>query len=273
MITNEITKIYDADYTITTINALKQYWRDTDTFECIGKPKKCNMLLFLDRCKAEYTLKNGEKYFAESGTIIYTPLNSEYIVKFFDFENEESNTVGVNFLLFNSDNNPFVISDKIEFFNVDNYNYKYLFDRLSNFSEANVICHSKLKSLLYDILYKISDFYHKDYNFRFKSISTGIEYLENDEKQLLSIKEIAEMCNVSEVYFRKLFKEYSGMSPIKYRITAKIFRAKNYLKYDDLTISEISYRLGFEEVSYFIKTFKMLTGTTPNQYRKRFTEL
>ena len=124
-------------------------------------------------------------------------------------------------------------------------------------------------SLMYDILHKLSSFYHQDRKERFYIIEKGIEYLENEDEETKSISEIAEMCNVSEVYFRRLFKEYSGFSPVQYRTNAKIFRAKNYLKQNELSVSEISDRLGFGDVSYFIKIFKEQTSLTPKEYREK----
>ena len=58
------------------------------------------------------------------------------------------------------------------------------------------------------------------------------------------------------------------MSPAKYRTERKIVRAKIYLQHNTMSVAEISDRLGFADVSYFIKIFKECVGVTPNQYRK-----
>ena len=93
--------------------------------------------------------------------------------------------------------------------------------------------------------------------------------MEENPSQNLSINEIAKMCNVSEIYFRRLFKEYSGLSPVEYRIKRKIEKAKSYLDYDNLNISEIADILGFTDTAYFCKQFKAHTGTTPLNYKYR----
>lgn len=266
----EIKELYDCEYSVKVINALKQYWTTLNYFSCINTPKCYNMLLYLNGCNAVYTLKNGEKIYAENDSIVYTPLNSEYKVEFFNKKNGESNTIGINFLLYDSKGLPFVLDDNILIFSADNSNYKSIFNKIDKYSEANIQCHGKIKSVMYDLLFKLSEFYRNDYCAKYRTISKGITYLEQDEKQDLSINEIAKMCNVSEVYFRKLFKEYSGMTPTEFKTSTKIFRAKNYLKQDNISVSEISFRLGFEDVSYFIKVFKEQTSYTPNEYRKRF---
>lgn len=270
MKTISLLELYEYNYSITTINALRQYWTLKKDFDCIGVPKKLNMLLYLDGCKAVYTLKNGGKIFADSGAFVYIPLQSEYHVQLYDFETEDSSTVGVNFLLFDSDNMPFIICDKITVFRFDNADYKALFNKLDTYSESPVICVGKIKSLMYDLIFRMSEFHKKLYTNKYSIISKGISYLEEDEEQLLSISEVAKLCNVSEAYFRKLFKSYSGSTPLEYRMSSKIYKAKNYLLYDNLSVTEISDRLGFTDASYFIKQFHQKTGMTPCEYRKKF---
>ena len=77
---------------------------------------------------------------------------------------------------------------------------------------------------------------------------------------------------MSEVYFRKLFKEYSGMSPAEYRTLARLCRAKVYLRENRLSLAEISDLPGFGDVSYFIKLFREANGITPREYRNQIEE-
>ena len=263
----EIDKLYDTDYTVKVINILTQYWSKVKNFSSLGFPKRYDMLLFLDNCDAVYTLKNGEKVYAKKGSIVYTPLHSEYLVEFNSLNNEPCITTHINFLLFDTENSSFVLSNKAEVFSADNTNYKSIFNKIDNYGKGNIKCYSKIKSIMYDLLFKLSDYYHKSHLYKYSIIERGIEYLEQNEEQILSVSEIADMCNVSEVYFRKLFKKYSGMSPSQYRTEAKIYKAKEYLTKEELSVADISDRLGFSEVSYFIKVFKNSVGMTPTRYR------
>jgi AraC-like DNA-binding protein len=155
-------------------------------------------------------------------------------------------------------------------FTADNANYKSLFNKIDSYGSANILCHGKIKSIMYDLLFQLSQYSLKTHLRKYSMIERGIEYLENDREQALSVAEIAALCNVSEVYFRKLFKEYSGVSPAEYRTAAKIFKAKNYLKQEDLSIADIADLLGFGEVSYFIKVFRKRVGVTPAKYRANY---
>lgn len=68
-------------------------------------------------------------------------------------------------------------------------------------------------------------------------------------------------------YLSKLIKTYSGRSAPEWIDAYVILEAKNLLKYSDLTIKEIVYRMNFPNQSVFYKFFKARTGMTPSIYR------
>ena len=82
------------------------------------------------------------------------------------------------------------------------------------------------------------------------------ESLESD----LTIQKIAEDLGVSYSNFRKLFKEYTDLSPATYQQDLRLLRAKELLSTTDLTIKEIAYRLNFESPDYFSAKFKAKMG-------------
>ncbi len=271
MKTISLNKLYDYNYSIEVLTVLKQTWDSNNSFSCIGSPKEVNIFLYLDRCKAEYTTVDGKKIYAKSGDIVYAPINHEYSVRFYDFERPQANTIGINFRLSDKHGEPFVLSDKISVYTTGDSNYKMLFSQVDFYGESAVICPARMKSGVYDILSSLSSYY-REKNLtekKYSIISKGISYLENDIDQELSIAEVANMCNVSEIYFRRLFKEYSGLSPVEFRIANKIKKAKTYLRYENLNIAEISERLGFVDAAYFTKQFKAKTGMTPKEYKNR----
>jgi len=265
----EIVDLYSMEYSVKVINALRQNWSERKRFHCIGAPKRCNMLLYLQSARAVYTMKDGTTLTANEGSVISIPMGAEYSVHFFGTEKGACDTVHINFLLSTAEGDAFVLSDGIEVLRADGVNCEAFFHRIDRYSEANIPCHGKIKSIMYDLLFQLSAFYHKGHRDKFGIIANGIAYLEQDEEQLLSIEEIAKLCHVSEVYFRRLFKEYAGISPAKYRTEIKLRRAKSYLVQEELSIAEISDKLGFSEVSYFIKLFRTSTGQTPKEYRNK----
>ena len=90
------------------------------------------------------------------------------------------------------------------------------------------------------------------------------ESLESD----LTIQQIAEDLSVSYSNFRKLFKEYTGLSPATYQQELRLLRAKELLTTTEYSIKEIAYRLNFESPDYFSAKFKMKMGCKPSALRE-----
>ncbi|MFD2573098.1 AraC family transcriptional regulator [Spirosoma soli] len=84
--------------------------------------------------------------------------------------------------------------------------------------------------------------------------------------------------NYSAFLERKLGYEYSYLSGLfsaseghtleKYIIALKIEKVKEWLRYDELTLSEIAWRLGYSSVQHLSNQFRQVTGQTPGQFRK-----
>ncbi|MGZ3874648.1 MAG: AraC family transcriptional regulator [Mucilaginibacter sp.] len=79
----------------------------------------------------------------------------------------------------------------------------------------------------------------------------------------------AEKLEVGYSWFRKVFKNHTGLSPGQYYIQLKIERAKRLLNDPGIPIKQISNDLRFESYSYFSKLFKKRTGVTPSGYRRK----
>ena len=78
----------------------------------------------------------------------------------------------------------------------------------------------------------------------------------------------AEKLNLSPKYLSKLIKQASGRSAPEWIDAFVILEAKKLLRYSDLSIKEIVYRLHFPNQSVFYKYFKKQLGMTPSEYRK-----
>ena len=69
-------------------------------------------------------------------------------------------------------------------------------------------------------------------------------------------------------YLSNLFSGTEGTTIEKYYINQKIERAKELLIYDELTLSEIAYRLGYSSVAYLSNQFRKVTGLPPSHFKK-----
>ena len=89
------------------------------------------------------------------------------------------------------------------------------------------------------------------------------EHVEED----YSIHDVAHELGMGYNSFRKLFKEYTGLSPAHYFQNIKMQRAKELLTTTQMTIKEIAYKLNFESADYFSTQFKKKTGKRPSDFK------
>jgi len=69
-------------------------------------------------------------------------------------------------------------------------------------------------------------------------------------------------------YISNLFSEVEGVTIEKFFILQKIEKVKELLVYDELSLSEIAFRLNFSSVAYLSNQFKKVTGLTPGYFKK-----
>ena len=261
----KLCEFYKTDYRVGFVNCLRQYWRQTKEWSCIGSPRSCNLLFAPDGCSVHYILSSGRELHASSGDVILVPKGSEYSVTFGDFCDDTAGTVGVNFDIYGdeclSPNEVEILSSPAARACVMNV------ERLSSAvttvpAQFNVEVYKALTALG-----ECSDgaLAHTENHL----ISPGVEYLHSHLSEDVSLGELAAMCNVSEVYFRRLFKESFGIPPSGYRLEMRLARACEYLTYTGAPIAEISDMLGFSDVSYFIKRFRERYSVSPGVYREQ----
>lgn len=82
----------------------------------------------------------------------------------------------------------------------------------------------------------------------------------------LTLDQLAAKMNFNPQYFCRYFKTATGMTPFSYLTLLRIEKAALMLLQEDVKVSEICYECGFDNVSYFIRTFKRMKGVTPKQY-------
>lgn len=100
-------------------------------------------------------------------------------------------------------------------------------------------------------------------------IQKSINYMRNNIRNRLSLKEIADNVNYSSSHFGQIFLKKTGHSPLNYFNQLKIQRACQMLDFSDMKIKEIANELGFYDQYHFSKTFLKITGESPSQYKKK----
>lgn len=95
-------------------------------------------------------------------------------------------------------------------------------------------------------------------------------YIDQHKSENIPLKKAAELCHISPSHFSRIFAKEAGEHYSTYLSRLKISWSKQLLTETELSITQISEELGFNEAGYFIKTFKKYENTTPAIYRKYF---
>lgn len=245
-------------------NALLQTWNTTRQFNCIGNPKKQNLLLYLQGISVVYTDVNGKVTEAHSGDLVYTPGGSQYRAEIFVSKEQGAHTVGINFLLFDEFGEPAVISDDICVFHNFDPQISILFHRALTLDLIGSPLRNKI--LLLEILCTLAE--RTDVSGRNRGLEEIRTYIAEHITENPSVSQLAQQYGMSEVSLRKKFREATGMSPVEYRNRLRLSRAVVYLEYGEISVQEISDMLGYATVSHFIKEFRATYGVPPLKYRK-----
>ncbi len=257
-----------SEFEIRDVFSLHQRWRNGQVFNTLPHPKTNHAFLYFQNGSAKYTDSKGNTFYAQNGDVVFIPFGATYKTEFL-CDNAEMDTLLINFNLYLNEV-PFTFSDKIIVFTSDtDLRIAELFEKTAKEYARPKHSYSLLKSYIFRVIHEIAERRNNDYlrKTRFSVIGKGISYLENDAKQELSIKEIAQMCNVSENHFRTLFRQYAGVSPVKYRTSRQMEMAKRLLE-TGYNISETAEQLGFLDVPYFSRVFKNEIGITPSKYKE-----
>lgn len=95
-----------------------------------------------------------------------------------------------------------------------------------------------------------------------------VKYIEENYMHEISLKTISDLFNTNSIYLGQIFKNELGEVFSHYLSRYRINRAKEMLRSSALSINEISGKVGFQNPSYFISTFRKLAGSSPAEYRK-----
>ena len=88
-----------------------------------------------------------------------------------------------------------------------------------------------------------------------------------------SVRDMAEMCNLSIDQLRRVFFQRTGVKPKIYVDRLKLNKAAEYLVSSKQPISEVAERFGYRDQYHFSRRFKAVMGVSPQRYRNSFTLL
>ncbi|MHC4069267.1 MAG: helix-turn-helix domain-containing protein [Planctomycetota bacterium] len=100
-------------------------------------------------------------------------------------------------------------------------------------------------------------------------IGPAINYIEANYDKAMTLEEIARASYLSVSRLAHVFREQMGMTMIDYLTSVRIEKAKQLLLATDLNCTEVCFKVGYNNQSYFTRTFKELVGMTPRRFRVR----
>jgi AraC family transcriptional regulator len=105
-----------------------------------------------------------------------------------------------------------------------------------------------------------------------RRIRRAVELMHSHLAEELSLEDLAAAAYLSPFHFARLFKKLTGLPPHAYLAALRIERARLLLATTDLSITEISARVGYANSSHFGKAFRQFNGLTPRAFRSALTK-
>ena len=212
----------------------------------------------------EYHFSDGRILRTTENTIIYLPKSSTYSVKTI----LHGECYAINFdILEDISFSPFVVNAKAASDFINN------FKSVKKYWEMKDVGYKmRCKASLYNIICSMQEEYRKTYlpKSKFRIIESAVEYInKNYISKNINVSALSDMCGITPEYFRKIFREFFGCSPIIYINKMKITRAKELISSGMYSVSEVCELSGFTDASYFSREFKKAVGVSPSEYKSR----
>ncbi|GLU56148.1 hypothetical protein Dfri01_56090 [Dyadobacter frigoris] len=103
---------------------------------------------------------------------------------------------------------------------------------------------------------------------RIKNIIVELVHYSAETLKIKNSEYISERLNHDYTYLANIFSESEGTTIEHYVISHKVERVKEYLLYDELNLTEISYKLNYSSVAHLSSQFKKVTGLSPTVYKQ-----
>ncbi|MBQ9941486.1 MAG: helix-turn-helix domain-containing protein [Christensenellaceae bacterium] len=95
------------------------------------------------------------------------------------------------------------------------------------------------------------------------------EYINQNYTKPITLDSLSESVFISKHHLAHVFKDQTGVSPIKYLIERRIEEAKTLLANQALSVREVAARVGYDDPVYFSQVFKKAVGCSPAAYRTK----
>lgn len=231
-------------------------------FHCPKGLRKWSRFFYLDNGEIRFLSITGKEFVMKAGDLLFLPYDIEYSSSWINAKN--GLYYSVEFILeFPNGENLNLYDDLMLFENVGE-NFKNLFYEASEIvSKYSFAFSLKCQEYLMRLLYNVAVF-AKIKATKELDIQPAVMLIEGNLRKKISIKELADKCCMSTATFHRKFLKYAGMSPIKYRNSLRMKKAKELLLTGIYTVSEVAEMSGIEDICYFSKLYKQYFGISPS---------
>lgn len=101
------------------------------------------------------------------------------------------------------------------------------------------------------------------------AIRKACEYIRENYHKNITLEETASYCNLSSFYFSKVFKSETNENFINYLTNIRVEKSKELLRDTQLSVKEITMKIGYNDPNYFTRVFKKIESYSPTDYRNR----
>ncbi len=155
-----------------------------------------------------------------------------------------------------------------KFYNDLSHNYKFYISQNSKIDNSRdlavnkAILHNHLNAILIILFDSLNPQTQNKY------VNSILKYINDNITTPLSLADVCKAVHLSKEYVARVFKKEIGMTVTDYIIQQKLDLAKNMLLSDELSLSDISEKLGYQDYNYFSRLFKRQYGISPIKMKK-----
>ncbi len=211
----------------------------------------------------------------DSGSdFIFENIPGEYIILITDIKDDNNLTEELSIFrdrIKSEIGSSFVIAVSRFYNNL--YSLPKAYNEVINYTEKRYL-HETKKILIPSLFDEITaDYFDTSDKEKSSYIKKAKEYISSHYSENIYLDDICDFAAISKNYFCHLFKNETGISIWEYLTNYRIEKAKEFLIASDMKNYEVSFKIGYENPSYFSKTFRKITGKSPSEFRNQIREL
>lgn len=202
---------------------------------------------------------NNKEFYVSGGSVVFIPNGTKYLTEIKETEDGGCECINICFDITDNEGKE-IIFDK-DIYCLDNrvsFSVKNDINQINDIQAKGPYSMLKVKSLLYDILYKMVSPVLET-STEYDNLRSAFDILTAEYNKNIEIKRYAKLCGLSESCFRKKFTYFFGISPITYRNELRFKEARRLCQMN-VSIQEIAEKTGFYDSSHLARLYKKNYG-------------